>query len=335
MKTVILCGGSGTRLWPLSTPGHPKQFVSLFNNQSLFELTLNRNAFLKGQFLIVTNTLHEDMAKNQSQNFSCEYILESAARNTAPAIALAALSSDPEEILLVLPSDHLITNQTMYEKVIQEAITLAKNNFLVTFGITANKPETGYGYIKYQNQDVLSFKEKPDFETAVKYLEEGNYLWNSGMFCFKAKTFLEELKNCSPEIYHAAKTTYEKVQIKNGTYEFIKEDMLNIPADSIDYAVMEKSKKVKVVPADISWHDLGSFESLFEVMPKDEMDNVINEDNVLYNSKKNLCYTQIPTVLLGVEDLIVVQTDEGLLVTKKGQGQEIKEAIKLFKAVQK
>lgn len=334
MKTVILCGGSGERLWPLSSPKLPKQFVPLFSGISLFELTLQRNQVFSNHFVIVTNEQQYPIAQRQIQNPNATFILESKAKNTAPAIALAALTCDPDEILLVLPSDHLIKNQRNYEKAVQEAEKLAKEDFLVTFGIKANKPETGYGYIQYLNNDVLEFKEKPDFKTAVKYLESEDYLWNSGMFCFKAKTYLEQLKKYCPDILNLSEQAIKATPVKNNLYQIPINEMSAIPSESIDYAIMEKSNKVKVIPCDIDWHDLGSFESMFEVMDKDEMNNVINDNNVLFDSSGNLCMTEQPTILLGVNDLIVVQTSQGLLVTQKGHGQKIKDAKKLLKSIQ-
>jgi mannose-1-phosphate guanylyltransferase len=205
MKTVILCGGSGTRLWPISRTRTPKQFAKIFNGQSLYEKTIQRNQSLSESFCVVVNDKQLPSCHGQtSGDINVNFLIEPVGRNTAAAIALAALASNPDEILLVLPSDHLIKDLENYNQSIEQAKAFAKDNKLVTFGIEAKYPETGYGYIEAQGSEVLSFKEKPDLETAKEYLKKGNYYWNSGMFCFKASTFLEELFCHSPDIFNAA-----------------------------------------------------------------------------------------------------------------------------------
>ena len=198
MTNIILCGGNGTRLWPISRTLLPKQFVKLFDDKSLFQLTVERNSKVCSSQLIVSNTEQYFLALDQLEElnqFNNKYLLEPIGRNTAPAIALACLSLDYDEIVLVTPSDHLINNELEYGKVLNAAKKLASENYLVTFGITPTFPETGFGYIEADGLNVKAFHEKPDFESAEKYLEQGNYYWNSGMFCFKAGVFLDELKN--------------------------------------------------------------------------------------------------------------------------------------------
>jgi len=330
MTNIILCGGSGTRLWPISRTLMPKQFVKLFDERSLFQLTVQRNSKFCDKELIVSNTEQYFLALDQQEELArtdSTYLLEPVGRNTAPAIALACLTLDPEEIVLVTPSDHLIKDETEYAKVLSTAKTLAEQDNLVTFGITPTFAETGFGYIESAGDDVKAFHEKPDFQTATEYFKAGNYYWNSGMFCFKAGIFLEELKKYSPLVYDASLTALKNA--KNAeAIRITHEDMANIPEDSIDYAVMEKSSKVKVVPSDIEWSDLGSFDALYEELPKDENNNTINENHVSIDSKNNLIYgTERKIATVDIEDLIIVDTPDALLVSKKGSSQKVKKIV--------
>lgn len=334
MTNIILCGGSGTRLWPISRTLMPKQFVKLFDNTSLFQLTVQRNASLCDNQFIISNAEQYFLALDQLDELNSHnnhFLLEPVGRNTAPAIALACFALEEDEIVLVSSSDHLIKNETAYKSVLEEAKILAKDNYLVTFGITAEYPETGYGYIEATGNDVKAFHEKPNYEAAKKYLEAGNFYWNSGIFCFKAGVFLEELKKYSPQIYESSMLAYHNA--KDGNILRIKhEDMLQIPEDSIDYAVMEKSKKVKVVSADIGWSDLGSFDALSKEFPKDENGNSTNPNLIAINSKNNFVYGEKRLIsLVGIDDLIVVDTPDALLISKKGDSQKIKNIVKELK----
>ena len=330
MTNIILCGGSGTRLWPISRTLMPKQFVKLFDNKSLFQLTVQRNSKVCSSQFIVSNTEQYFLALDQLDELdekNNQYLLEPVGRNTAPAIALSCMQLDPNEIVLVTPSDHLIKNETEYNKVISQAKELAKENCLVTFGIKPTFPETGFGYIESDGSTVKAFHEKPDVDTATSYVEAGNFYWNSGMFCFKAGVFLEELKKYSPSIYESSKTAFDNAN-KESIIRINHDDMMNINEDSIDYAVMEKSSKVKVIPADINWSDVGSFDALYEELPKDENQNTVNENHVSIDSKNNLIYgneRKIATV--DVEDLIVVDTGDALLISKKGSSQKVKKVV--------
>ncbi|MCV6608725.1 MAG: mannose-1-phosphate guanylyltransferase/mannose-6-phosphate isomerase [Campylobacterales bacterium] len=331
MTNIILCGGSGTRLWPVSRTLLPKQFVKLFDGQSLFQETVKRNNSLCTTTFVVSNAEQYFLAYDQLEDLEVDenkFLLEPVGRNTAPAIALACFEVDPNEIVLVTPSDHVIKNQKNYEEVLQKAKDLAEEDALVTFGITPNAPETGFGYIESEGEDVKAFHEKPDLETAKSYLEKGNFYWNSGMFCFKAGVFLDELKIYSPKIYEASKKAYESSK-KDEMIRISHDDMMAIPEDSIDYAVMEKSKKVKVVPSDIDWSDLGSFDALADEFPKDENGNTLDESNILIDAKNNLVVSEEEKVItaIGVEDLIIVDTADALLITKKGQSQKVKQAV--------
>ncbi len=332
MTNIILCGGSGTRLWPISRTLMPKQFVKLFDDKSLFQLTAERNRKFCEKLYIVSNTEQYFLAIDQLEDEST-FLLEPIGRNTAPAIALACMDIDPEEIVLVTPSDHLIKNETVYQEVVQNAKRLAEDDNLVTFGITPDYPETGFGYIEAKADDVQNFKEKPDLETAKMYIEKGNYYWNSGMFCFKAGVFLEELKKYSPEIYDTCKVAYENSQqIANNQLRVTHELMSAIPSDSIDYAVMEKSDCVKVVPSDIDWSDLGSFDALADELPKDESGNTKNAHHININSKNNLIMTygkKIATI--DIDDLIIIDTADALLISKKGSSQKVKKVVEKIK----
>ncbi|ABB45008.1 mannose-1-phosphate guanylyltransferase (GDP) [Sulfurimonas denitrificans DSM 1251] len=330
MINIILCGGNGTRLWPISRTLMPKQFVKLFDDKSLFQLTVQRNSKICDSQFIVSNAQQYFLASDQLQELkksNNKYLLEPLGRNTAPAIALACMALDSEDIVLVTPSDHLIKNESEYDKVTKEAKILAQSGNLVTFGIKPSFAQTGFGYIEANGNDVKAFHEKPDFSTASKYLGAGNYYWNSGMFCFKAGVFLDELKKHSPQIYEASKRALQNAKIQN-LIRIDYDDMLAIPEDSIDYAVMEKSSKVKVVPSDIDWSDVGSFDALYEELPKDENGNTINKNYVQIDSKNNLIYgneRKIATV--DIEDLIIVDTGDALLISKKGASQKVKEIV--------
>ena len=336
MTNLVLCGGSGTRLWPLSRTLMPKQFIKFFDNKSLFQLTVMRNSHLCDSSLIVLNQEQYFLALDQLEEIdSCHssYLLESVGRDTAPAIALACMSLEPSEVVLVTPSDHLIVDQEAYAKVVQRASTLAHDNYLVTFGISPTSAQTGFGYIESADaEDVKAFHEKPDSTTAQKYFEAGNYYWNSGMFVFRVEVFLQELQKHSPAIYEACQTAY-----RNSKQDIVtrvpSNDMLAIPKDSIDYAVMEKSGKVKMVPADIGWSDVGSFDALCDELPKDENGNIANHNHTAIDSKNNMIYgsnRMIATV--DVDDLIIVDTEDALLVSKKGSSQKVKEVVQRLQA---
>lgn len=336
MTNIILCGGNGTRLWPISRTLMPKQFVKLFDDKSLFQLTVKRNSKMCNSQFIVSNAEQYFLAIDQLEELNItknKYLLEPIGRNTAPAIALACLALDPEEIVLVTPSDHLIKNEKEYQKVISRAKELASQNNLVTFGIKPSFAETGFGYIEAEGEDVKAFHEKPDFDTATKYLKARNYYWNSGMFMFKAGVFLKELHKYSPEIYEASKNAYDNKQlITNNQLRITHEYMSAIPEDSIDYAVMEKSDRVKVVPSDIDWSDVGSFDALYEELPKDEDSNTLNHNHISIDSKNNLIYgneRKIATV--DIEDCIIVDTGDALLISKKGSSQKVKNVVEKLK----
>lgn len=313
----------------------PKQFVKLFDNKSLFQLTVQRNSKLCDSQFIVSNAEQYFLALDQLKELeksNNQYLLEPVGRNTAPAIALACMGLDYDEIVLVTPSDHLIKDEKEYAKVLEKAKEFAKDNKLVTFGIVPTFAETGFGYIEAINEyDAKAFHEKPDLQTATSYLNAGNYYWNSGMFCFKAGLFLDELKKYSPEIYNHSAHAFKNAS-KEKIIRIRHEDMMAIPEDSIDYAVMEKSDIVKVIPSDISWSDLGSFDALYEELPKDKDGNTINENHINIDSKNNLIYgIQRKIATVDIEDLIIVDTGDAILISKKGSSQKVKKAVDLVK----
>lgn len=332
MVNLILCGGSGTRLWPLSRKKMPKQFVRIFRDKSLFEETISRNKRLCDKFMVATNIEHLPLVEEQMVRMgidNIEGLLEPSGRNTAPAIALILLGLPRDELVLVSPSDHRITKQDQYMKAVNRAAELASQGFLVTFGIKPQYAETGYGYIEADGENVLSFREKPDRTTAEAYLASGRYYWNSGMFVFSAGTLLDELSRCAPELFAAVRRTYELAE-KGRLLRPRPEDMMAIPSISIDYAVMEKSNKVKVVVCDPGWSDLGSFDALYDETKKDGENAAISGDAILMNSRRCLVVGgEKPIILEGVEDLIVVQTDDATLIMRRGQSQNVREVLKV------
>ena len=258
MINLILCGGCGTRLWPVSRTLMPKQFAKLFDGFSLFQGTVVSNSIACESQYVISNAEQYFLAKDQLSELSesghhPRFMLEPVGRNTAPAIALACLSLDPNAIVLVSPSDHVIRKKEEYLKVLAKAEKLAEAGHLVTFGISPTGPETGYGYIEADGENVKRFVEKPNLEKAKEYLANGNFFWNSGIFCFKVSTFLGELEKYAPDMFVACKSAFVKAKRENELLRVQYEDMVEIPANSIDYAVMEKSNKVKVVPSDIGW----------------------------------------------------------------------------------
>ena len=308
----------------------PKQFVKLFDNQSLFQLTVERNSKNCDTQYIVSNAEQYFLALDQLEEIdktNNKYLLEPVGRNTAPAIALACLDLPFDEIVLVTPSDHLIKDENEYVKVLAQAKELASEDNLVTFGITPQFAETGFGYIESDGLNVKAFHEKPNEETAEEYVKQGNYYWNSGMFCFKAGVFLDELKAYSPKIYETSKLAYENAK-NDGIVRITHDDMSNIPEDSIDYAVMEKSTKVKVIPSDISWSDVGSFDALYEELPKDTNGNTANPNHISIDSKNNLIYgSERKIATVDIEDTIIVDTGDALLISRKGSSQKVKQVV--------
>ncbi|MCL1967888.1 MAG: mannose-1-phosphate guanylyltransferase/mannose-6-phosphate isomerase [Fibromonadales bacterium] len=335
MVNLILCGGAGTRLWPISRTLLPKQFVKFFGEHSLFQRIVLVNSDFCLEQHIVSNAEQYFLAREQLQQINANktsFILEPVGRNTAPAIALACLGLPEDEIVLVSPSDHLIKDTESYSKAVKRAAELANSGNLVTFGLKPTGPETGYGYIEADGEKVKRFVEKPDLETAKKYVASGNFYWNSGIFCFKAGVFLSELNEFAPEMLLACKEARKKAEMESSLVRVHHEDMAEIPADSIDYAVMEKSKKVSVVPCSIGWSDLGSFESLYKELPHDIDGNTEDKQHISVDSKNNLVMSsnrQIATIDL--ENMMVVDTANALLVAPLSSSQKVKKLVECLK----
>jgi mannose-1-phosphate guanylyltransferase len=311
---VILSGGVGSRLWPLSRKTHPKQYLPLFNGKSLFELTIERNRFVADKLMVIGNQDNDHLSQEVLDKFDIDYskVIEAVPRNTAAAIAFAALAVDEDDILIVTPSDHLIEDMEAYKKAMQKTIELAQNDFIVTFGVQPTRPETGYGYIEHSKENVISFREKPNHITAQDFIEQGNFLWNSGMFCFKAKVLLKELKKFEKEIYEKSVIAW-----KNNENGVLNEKLsMDIPSNSIDYAVMERSKKIKVVPASFIWNDLGSFESLY--------DYFVMNGHYVDRSGNMVIGTDIYTSFVGLQNCIFVNTPTANLILQKEYSQEVK-----------
>ena len=340
---VIMAGGSGSRLWPMSRSKYPKQLLPLTSEKSMLQETAQRIVPLTTQApLVICNEDHRFIVAEQlkAQDQLGSIILEPVGRNTAPAIALAAIKiaeQDPEALMLVLAADHVIKNQAAFISSVNKAITQAKNNTLVTFGIVPDQPETGYGYIKRGEQQgecfaVEKFVEKPDEETAQKYLDSGDYYWNSGMFVFKASTYLQELEKHQPEILKACQ---KAMQHTTADSDFIRVDKTAFeacPDDSIDYAVMEKTAHAQVVPMDAQWSDVGSWSALWDISEKDKNNNATRGDVLTYttsNSYINAEQRLVTTV--GVDNLVIVETKDAVLVADKSQVQHVKKIVEQLK----
>ena len=340
---VILSGGSGTRLWPLSRKLHPKQLLPLLNQSSLLQDTINRLDGLEGieSTVVICNEEYRFMVAEQVHATSIDsraIILEPVGRNTAPAIALAAfnaLQTNEEAVLLVLPADHDIKNVSEFHRAIETGLQQAQEGHFVTFGIVPDAPETGFGYIKAASTVAVNevagiekFVEKPNVDTATQYLKEGNYYWNSGMFMFKASEYLKALEEFAPEIYSAAENA---MNAANSDMDFIRvgiEEFKKCPADSIDYAVMEKVSNAVVIPVDIGWSDVGSWSALHDIGDQDENNNILIGDTKCVSTTN--CYVRAETKLvttLGIEDIIIVDTEDALLVANKNHVQGIKEIV--------
>ena len=338
---VILAGGSGTRLWPLSRKLHPKQFIELIGETTLFQEAVLRLPKSIGDLLVICNEEHRFLAAEQLCQINrpaTSIILEPVGKNTAPAIALAALKSiknNENVILLVLPADHLIQDVKKFHQAIEFAKKQAEQNKLVMFGITPNKVETRYGYIRVNTlQDenyfnIDKFVEKPDYETAQRYVGSGDYFWNSGMFMFKASVYLDELDKYEPEILSACRRS---CQTEFHDLDFIrlnKDEFLRCPSQSIDYAVMEKTKDAVMVELDASWNDVGSWSALWDSQPKDVNNNLISGDVILNEVNNSYVHSASNRLVsaIGVSNLVIVDTQDAILVADKSQDQLVKNIV--------
>ncbi|EIY4765821.1 mannose-1-phosphate guanylyltransferase/mannose-6-phosphate isomerase [Vibrio cholerae] len=346
---VIMAGGSGSRLWPLSRSLYPKQFISLASDKSMLQETITRLSGLEHQApLLICNQDHRFIVAEQLRQQRIKHggiVLEPVGRNTAPAIALAALHATKhgdDPLLLVLAADHVIQNQAAFTEAVKNAVMPAEQGMLVTFGIVPTAPETGYGYIKQGEAAgetayrVAQFVEKPNLTTAEQYLASGKYYWNSGMFLFKASRYLKELKAHRPDILHACELA---MQGARGDLDFVRIEEASFtecPEDSIDYAVMEKTQDALVVPMDAGWSDVGSFSALWEVSPKDGQGNVMVGDVIAEQTHNSYIYAQNKLVsTVGVDNLVIIETKDAVLVANKNKVQDVKNVVNQLKAQQR
>ncbi len=335
---VILSGGSGTRLWPLSREAYPKQFLPLVGDDTMLQATWKRVASIAGAApIVIANQEHRFMAAEQLRECKVQpqaLILEPVGRNTAPAIAIAALqalASGDDALLLVLPSDHVVRNEGAFHAAVKKAAIAAESGKLVTFGIVPTAPETGYGYIKAAAGEgvraVGRFVEKPDLATAEQYVASGEYFWNSGMFLFKASRYLKELEALQPAILAACRQALEKAARDNDFIRLDAETFAASPNDSIDYAVMEKTADAAVVPLDAEWNDVGSWSALWEVSDKDADGNACHGDVIALDCKDSYAYGNRLIAMVGLQDVVVVETDDAVFVGHKDRVQDVKEIV--------
>lgn len=335
MYSIILAGGSGSRLWPLSRELYPKQLLNINSDKSLLQSTFARlTNFMPAENIVsITNTKHVANVKSQLESFSktASVLSEPLGKNTAPAIAVAtkfiqqhATGEDP--VILVVPSDHLIENDEKFMQTVKMGEKLAEEGYIVTFGIQPSYPETGYGYINIYDQPILEgfkvkeFVEKPDAETAQKYIDAKTYFWNSGIFMFKASVMIEELKKLTPEIFDIT-NEFDFSNSDNIEYNLFDK----MPNISIDYAVMEKSDKIALVKMQSDWNDLGSWQSIYDMSKKDEHNNVIIGHVLDEGSKNSFVYSSSKLVAtIGLEDVVLVETDDAILACKKDKTQDVK-----------
>jgi len=345
---VILAGGSGTRLWPMSRALYPKQLIDIYNDHTMLQNTLLRLNGIgeQGPPVVICNDAHRFMTAEQLRQMDLDdfqIILEPCGRNTAPAIALAALNLEGREddpVMLVLPADHVIDDTQAFWQVISEGENLARNGALVTFGIVPESPETGYGYIQkgtaLENNarafTIDRFVEKPDLETAEKYLDSGDFCWNSGMFMLKTSAILKELEIQAPQMLASCRNAIEKGSRDLDFFRVDKESFAAIEGDSIDYAVMEKTEKGVVLPLDAGWNDLGSFDALWQTGEKDNKENVTSGDVLVHNVTDTYIHAENRLVAaVGLEKFVIVETTDAVLVSPRDQVQDVKKIVTQLK----
>ncbi|SHF61093.1 mannose-1-phosphate guanylyltransferase/mannose-6-phosphate isomerase [Vibrio gazogenes] len=342
---VIMCGGAGSRLWPLSRTAYPKQFLSLVSEQTMLQDTVHRlDTLAKSDPLFICNEEHRFIVAEQLR--SCEMshsgiILEPVGRNTAPAIALAALKAlqnGDDPLLLILAADHVIQDSKRFVDVVERAVPLAEQGKLVTFGIVPTKPHTGYGYILQGEPlptagfEVAEFIEKPDLSTAEHYLQVGGYLWNSGMFLFKASCYLEELRRFRPDIFTACETAFMQSRLDLDFIRINADEFMSCPDESIDYAVMENTQSAAVIPMDAGWSDVGSWSSLWEVNRKDQDGNTSRGDVLIEQTSNSYIYSEDRLVAaVGVDGVVIVETKDAVLVANKEKVQLVKQIVEQLK----
>ena len=342
MKFAILAGGNGTRLWPLSRKNAPKQFTALENDDSMLQNTAARVTEDDGGDVFVISSLDSKFTVMEQMNLKfhnfkeSQIVVEPVGRNTAAAIAYGVQFLQPDDIVAVLSSDHHIGNDDEFVRILNEAEKIAKQNKIVTIGIVPDSPKTGYGYIKKTSSTigegflVEKFVEKPNRETANAYLQEGGYYWNAGIFVFKVSFFMEQLKNFAPEIAEIAQDLGAKAK-SEGQDSITVSEYSKFPKISIDYALMEKTKEIVVIPGDFDWNDVGSFQSLHEILPKDKRRNAIKMDSENFYGKDNKNLLVIggkrKIAAIGTENLVIVDTPDALLVARSDKSEQVKEIV--------
>lgn len=346
IQPVILAGGTGSRLWPLSRELYPKQLLRLTDETSLLQTTVLRVSQLPQVLppIVVVGEEHRFITMSQIEELQVvqEYtiLLEPVGRNTAPAVAGAVeylgTEGADDTIVLILPADHLVKKLSAFNQVVQEAAELASKGRIVTFGIEPKHPETGYGYIERgDGNKVLSFKEKPDLATAKDYLEKGNYFWNSGMFAFSTATFRQEMENFAPSILECMAEAARKGKRDGRFFRFDCEAMTKCPNDSIDYALMEKTSRASVVAADLGWSDIGSWQALWDVLEKDADGNIMqgrDEDLIVKDTRNCLIRSDDKLVAaIGLEETLVVETADAVLVAPLSRSQDVKKVVEHLK----
>ncbi len=348
MIPVILSGGSGTRLWPLSRGQYPKQFLPLVSDRTMVQETLLRIMDLAGLQapIAVCNEDHRFIMAEQLLQIGVKpraIILEPCGRNTAPAVAMAALAADsPEDVLLVLPADHVITDGESFLRAAEQAKILAEQDLLVTFGVIPTSPETGYGYIKAGAEishgalRVAAFVEKPDLTTAENYVASGEYFWNSGMFAFKAGVYLRELEKFNPAMLAACRAAFEAAKMDLDFTRLDRDLFAACPSDSIDYAVMEKTDAAAMVPLDAGWNDVGSWSALWSVIGKDTAGNAVKGDVLALDTKDSFIHASSKLVaVIGLDDVVVVETDDAVMVAAKDRVQDVKLLVEQLKLAER
>lgn len=343
IQPIILAGGTGSRLWPLSRELYPKQVISLIGEHSLLQTTVQRAADLENTLapLLVVGEEHRFLAKSQMEDLPLvrdfQLLLEPFGRNTAPAICGAAAymlaQGQGEDLLLVLPADHLIVNREAFAQAVREAEVLARQGKIVTFGIIPDRPETGYGYIAQgSGSSVERFVEKPDLAKAREYVASGRYLWNSGMFAFTAEVLLAEMETHAPAIVAAMREAVARGTRDGRFFRFDREAMAKSPEDSLDYALMEKTGKAAVVKADIGWNDIGSWQALWDASEKDGQGNAVRGDVLLEDVHNSLVRAEHTLVAaIGLRDTMVVETADAVLVAPMDRSQDVKKVVDRLK----
>ena len=340
LEVIILAGGSGSRLWPVSRSMRPKQFLNIHDESSMLRNTISRlNLIDINSITVICNEEHRFFVSDQLQGINIEkkIITEPVGRNTAPAITLAALSNKKERLMLILPADHVIDNIDKFNKILIQATSIANDDKLVTFGIVPNEPNTGYGYIEADEGDnfyfnVKSFHEKPSIDKAKEYIQSNKYFWNSGMFLFNSKKYITQIQKYREDIFSACKESLDKSDFMDNMLKIDLDSFSKTPSESIDYALMEKTTDAVVIPMEITWNDVGTWKALSEIKDKDSNGNTLDGDIYVRDTKNTYIQTEDSLVAtIGIDNLIIVNTKDALLVASKDSSQDVKQIVDSLK----